>query len=96
MIQYTDYVLKELTKELENNRSSIDNQNKTFYDMKKKKDSLQNERKLVFHALSFSIHVFIVKIHMHSIFRINIQKRFVINRYSSVSILVPKQIILYE
>lgn len=36
--------IDELTKELDNNRSSIDNQNKTFYDMKKKKDTLQNER----------------------------------------------------
>ncbi|CAG2184261.1 unnamed protein product, partial [Oppiella nova] len=36
--------IDELTKELENNRSSIDNQNKTFYETKKKKDSLQNER----------------------------------------------------
>ncbi|RWS27390.1 structural maintenance of chromosomes protein 3-like protein 2, partial [Leptotrombidium deliense] len=39
--------IDELTKELENNRSSIDNQNKTFYDMKKRKDTLQNERKSV-------------------------------------------------
>lgn len=36
--------IDELTKELDSNRSSIDNQNKTFYDMKKKKDALQNER----------------------------------------------------
>lgn len=36
--------IEELTKELENNRSSIDNQNKLYYDMKKKKDTLQNER----------------------------------------------------
>lgn len=36
--------INELTKELDNNRSSIDNQNKNFYDMKKKKDALQNER----------------------------------------------------
>jgi len=42
------YPIKELTKELENNRSSIDNQNKNFYDMKKRKDGLQNDRKLVF------------------------------------------------
>lgn len=36
--------IEELTKELENNRFSIDNQNKSFYDLKKKKDALQNER----------------------------------------------------
>ncbi|KAK4336958.1 hypothetical protein RND71_043408 [Anisodus tanguticus] len=36
--------IEELTKEIENNRISIDNQNKLYYDMKKKKDSLQNER----------------------------------------------------
>lgn len=36
--------IEELTQELDNNRSSIDTQNKTFYDMKKKKDNLQNER----------------------------------------------------
>ncbi|KAJ6216345.1 hypothetical protein RDWZM_007502 [Blomia tropicalis] len=34
----------ELTKELENNRGCIDNQNKSYYDMKKKKDALQGER----------------------------------------------------
>lgn len=36
--------IDELTKELENHRISIDNQNKHFYEMKKKKDILQNER----------------------------------------------------
>lgn len=36
--------IEELTKELENNKTSIDNQNKFFYDMKKKKDALQVER----------------------------------------------------
>ncbi|XP_076317146.1 structural maintenance of chromosomes 3 [Tachypleus tridentatus] len=36
--------IDELTKELENHRVSIDNQNKTYYEMKKRKDGLQNER----------------------------------------------------
>lgn len=40
-------LLQERTKELENHRESIDNQNKAFYEMKKKKDALQSERKYV-------------------------------------------------
>ncbi|XP_022671008.1 structural maintenance of chromosomes protein 3-like [Varroa destructor] len=34
----------ELTKELENHRDNIDGQNKSYYDMKKRKDTLQTER----------------------------------------------------
>lgn len=36
--------IEELTKELENHRDNIDGQNKSYYDMKKKKDTLQTER----------------------------------------------------
>lgn len=38
-------LFQELTKEVENHRVNIDSQNKNFYEMKKKKDTLQNERK---------------------------------------------------
>lgn len=36
--------IEDLNKEMENQRSSIDNQNIGYYDMKKKKDTLQTER----------------------------------------------------
>ncbi|XP_070387462.1 structural maintenance of chromosomes protein 3 isoform X2 [Dermacentor albipictus] len=36
--------IEELTRELENHRVSIDSQNKSFYEMKKRKDTLQGER----------------------------------------------------
>ncbi|CAN7999301.1 unnamed protein product, partial [Ixodes pacificus] len=36
--------IDELTRELENHRISIDSQNKSFYEMKKRKDTLQGER----------------------------------------------------
>lgn len=36
--------IDELTKDIENHRINIDSQNKNFYEMKKKKDTLQSER----------------------------------------------------
>ena len=36
--------IEEMTSEMENHRLSIDDHNKVFYDMKKRKDLLQTER----------------------------------------------------
>ena len=36
---------QEMTSEMEHHRVNIDEHNKTFYEMKKKKDQLQSERK---------------------------------------------------
>lgn len=38
---------QEITNKIEQNKEIIDQNNKTFFDMKKKKDQSQNERKLV-------------------------------------------------
>ena len=46
-ITAVDLTLQEMTEKIEQHKEIIDSNNKTFYEMKKQKDALQNERKWV-------------------------------------------------
>ena len=39
------YLLQEVTQKIDRHKEIIDTNNKSFYEMKKQKDALQNERK---------------------------------------------------
>jgi hypothetical protein len=47
-LRISPFRLKEVTADMETHRTSIDDHNKSYYEMKKKKDALQAERKCVY------------------------------------------------